>query len=318
LLEIKNLEVILNTDRGSFKAVDNVSFKINKGEILGLVGESGSGKSITALSILRLLPNLLGEIKKGEILFENKDLLKLSLQEMRKIRGKEISMIFQEPLSALSPLHIIGNQLSEAVLLHENISKHEALKISQKWLELLKIPDAHQKMSAYPFELSGGMQQRIVIAMALMLNPKLIIADEPTTALDVTVQAQIFKLIKQMKKNDTSILFITHDLGAVWEMCDRVAIMYASQIVEEGNLNNIFFDTKHPYTKALLESIPSKANLNSNNFLKTISGTVPSPFDYPTGCHFYLRCPKAFDLCKKNKPDMLEISKNHRVACFLI
>lgn len=320
LLTINNLFVSFRTDDGVFQAVDDVSFHINKGEIVGLVGESGCGKSVTALSILRLIPSPPGMIEKGEIIFDDKDLLTLDTRQLRKIRGRAISMIFQEPSAAMSPLQRIGRQMTEALLLHKNITKKEAWNIAETWLEKVNISDAAERMFTYPFQLSGGMQQRIMIAMALMLGPDLVIADEPTTALDVTIQAQVFQLIKDMKQESTSILLITHDMGVIWEMCDRVLVMYASNIVEEGSVNDIFTNPAHPYTRGLLRSIPHLVTSDfpgNNGKMKVIPGQVPSPLHYPCGCRFRERCPHAFDLCEKEKPGLVYLAKNHEAACFI-
>ena len=316
LLSIKNLTVSFSIDDGTFKAVDNISFDILRGENIGLVGESGCGKSVTALSIIRLIPSPPGKIEAGEVLFDHQDLMKMTPSQLKKIRGSAISMIFQEPLSALSPLHRIGRQMAETVLLHKDMSRHEAWGFAEKWLKKVGIPDAGERMFAYPFQLSGGMQQRIMIAMALMLEPNLIIADEPTTALDVTTQAQVFELIRQMKQNETSMLLITHDMGVVWEMCEKVLVMYASQIVETGSRGDIFFNTKHPYTIGLLNAIPKLSGDRTK--LKDIPGQVPSPFDYPVGCHFQKRCEHAFGRCFEQRPLLYSCGMGHQAACFLV
>ncbi len=316
MLEVKNITVKFETDEGVFKAVDDVSFNVNKNEIVGLVGESGCGKSVTALSILRLIPLPSGRIEKGEILFNGKDLLKFDAEKMRKIRGKKISMIFQEPASALSPLHRIGQQMVETILLHKSKTNKEAWNIAENWLKRVGIPDAGERMFAYPYQLSGGMQQRVMIAMALMLEPDFVIADEPTTALDVTIQAQVFELIREMRKSHTAILLITHDMGVIWEMCDRVIVMYASRIVEEGSKSDIFSKPVHPYTIGLLKSIP-KLSGNAGR-LKAIPGYVPSPYNYPSGCYFRDRCPDAFDKCKNEKPEFVDLGQGHRAACFRV
>jgi len=315
LLDIQHLSIRFDTDDGSFKAVDDVSFHINAGEIVGLVGESGCGKSVTALGILRLIPSPAGKFTGGKILFKGKDLLALSPKEMRKIRGHEIAIIFQEPTAALSPLHRIGDQLTEALLFHKDMSRKDAWRMAETWLEKMKISDAAERMFAYPHQLSGGMQQRVMIAMALMLEPALLIADEPTTALDVTVQAQIFDLIREMRQNDTAILLITHDMGAVWEICDRVIVMYASKIAEEGRVDELFSSPAHPYTKGLLSSIP-KFDFGGGR-LTAIAGYVPSPLNYPSGCHFQDRCAYAFERCRSEIPPLTEISPGRRAACFL-
>lgn len=326
MLKINNITVTFEIDEGIVRAVDDVSFHIDRNEIVGLVGESGCGKSVTALSILRLIPLPYGRIETGEILFYGKNLLELDHKEIRKIRGRAISMIFQEPGSALSPLHTIGRQMVETILLHKNITRKDAWNIAETWVEKVKISDSRERMFAYPYQLSGGMQQRVMIAMALMLKPDLIIADEPTTALDVTTQAQIFDLIRETRRAHTSILLITHDMGVIWEMCDRVLVMYASRIVEEGNRDDIFSRPKHPYTIALLEAIPklsatppiptSKGDKGGCR-LKTIPGQVPSALNYPSGCHFFDRCPDAFDRCRDEKPKLVNLGNRHRAACFL-
>ena len=315
LLDVRNLSVSFHTDDGVFKAVDNVSLHVKRGEIVGLIGESGCGKSVTSLGILKLIPSPPGKIDSGRIYFKGHDLLKLDAVELRQIRGKAISMIFQEPLAALSPLQRIGQQLVEALKLHNDISKKEAWALAEKWLEKVKIPDVKERMFAYPFQLSGGMQQRVMIAMAMMLEPDLIIADEPTTALDVTIQAKIFSLIKEMRQEKTSILLITHDMGVIWEMCDRVIVMYASRIAEEASKDDIFVKPAHPYTQGLLNSIP-KLTADSGR-LEAIPGQVPSPFNYPSGCHFRDRCPHAFDQCAREIPALMNLAAGHRAACWI-
>lgn len=316
LLEVKNLTVTFETDEGVFKAVDDVSFSVNKGEIVGVVGESGCGKSVTALSILRLLPSPQGNIENGEVLFNGTDLLRMDPKEMRRIRGKAISMIFQEPSAALSPLHRIGHQMIESIRLHEEIGWKEAWNIAEDWLKRVGISDVAERMYSYPFQLSGGMQQRIMIAMALMSAPDLVIADEPTTALDVTIQAQVFDLVREMRDNYSSILLITHDMGVIWEMCDRVTVMYASRIVEKGTRNDIFASAAHPYTQGLLRSIPIISREKGR--LKAIPGQVPSSLKYPPGCHFNDRCPYAFERCKTEKPRLFRLGNDHCAACFLV
>ncbi|CAN2041166.1 dipeptide ABC transporter ATP binding subunit DppD [Candidatus Magnetomoraceae bacterium gMMP-15] len=312
LLDIKNLSVTYDTDEGKFKAVDNVSFSIKTGEIMGMVGESGSGKSVTALSIMRLLPP--GCIESGTVLFHGENIFDLEPSQYRKIRGKKISMIFQEPTSALSPLHGIGTQLVETIRLHNKINKKEAWNIAEKWLARVGIADASERMYAYPFQISGGMQQRVMIAMALILSPELIIADEPTTALDVTIQAQIFELILKMKTQNTSLLLITHDMGVIWEMCDRMVVMYGGRIVEQGPVKKVFSCPAHPYTKGLLDSMPMLAE--NMKRLPVIPGQVPSPLNYPTGCCFRDRCSYASLRCAKERPRLLEISCMRKSACF--
>ncbi|MBT3192753.1 MAG: ABC transporter ATP-binding protein [Verrucomicrobia bacterium] len=314
LLEIKNLSVSFETDDGMLPAVKDVSLSINKGEVLGLVGESGCGKSVTAMSVLRLLPSPPGKIMGGTVRYGDQDLLQIPIDALRSIRGNKISMIFQEPMTALSPLHRIGTQLVEALRMHRTQSKQAAWKEAETWLTKVGIPDAAERMHAYPHQLSGGMRQRVMIAMGLMLDPDLIIADEPTTALDVTIQAQIFDLIREMRKNETAMLLITHDMGVIWEMCTHVAVMYASEIVETGPLEQLFKDPIHPYTKALLAVIPGSATPGER--LAAIPGQVASPLDYPKGCHFQDRCRYAFERCQRNHPDLYR-HDDRCVRCFL-
>ena len=315
LLDVRHLNVSFHTDDGVFKAVDNVSLHVKRGEIVGLIGESGCGKSVTSLSILKLIPSPPGKIESGQVYFNDRDLLKLDTAELRRIRGRAISFIFQEPLSALSPLQRIGQQLVEALRIHNDISKKEAWALAAQWLEKVRIPDVKERMFAYPYQLSGGMQQRVMIAMAMMLEPDLIIADEPTTALDVTIQAKIFSLIKEMRQEKTSILLITHDMGVIWEMCDRVVVMYASRIAEEASKDEIFEKPAHPYTRGLLNSIPKLTGHSGR--LEAIPGQVPSPFNYPSGCHFRDRCAHVFDRCAQEVPPLTELGDGHRAACWI-
>jgi len=315
ILEVDNLTVTFDTDEGVFNAVEAVSFAIAAGEVVGLVGESGCGKSVTALSILRLIPSPPGRITAGSVRFKGADLAALSAAELRRVRGSGISMIFQEPSAALSPLHRVGRQLVEALRLHRDLSRRAAWEAARDWLEKVRIPDAAERLYAYPFQLSGGMQQRVMIAMALMLEPEVIIADEPTTALDVTIQAQVFALIREMKQASAAILLITHDMGVVWEMCDRVLVMYAARIVEAGTREEIFEKPAHPYTRGLLRSIPRLTDKPER--LATIGGMVPSPLHYPAGCRFNDRCPHVFDRCRREAPGLLEVSAGHQAACFL-
>ena len=314
LLDIQNLSVSFATDEGRVAAVNNVSLTIDKGEVVGLVGESGCGKSVTSMSVLRLIPSPPGRVDSGSIMFEGHDLLQISPDKLRGIRGNAISMIFQEPMTALSPLHRIGAQLVEALRLHQPLKRRDAWKQAEEWLEKVGIPDASQRMYAYPHELSGGMRQRVMIAMALLLDPALIIADEPTTALDVTIQAQVFDLIREMRRQDTSMLLITHDMGVIWEMCSRVAVMYASEIVETGSVEQVFNDPIHPYTKALLAVIPGKATPGAA--LPAIPGQVASPLAYPKGCHFKDRCRYAFKHCGSEHPPLYSHG-DRAVRCFL-
>jgi len=316
LLEIEDLTVRFKVDEGSFNAVEGVSFQVAPGEAVGIVGESGCGKSVTALSIPRLVPSPPGRITKGRILFHDQDLTRASLTDLRRIRGKAISMIFQEPLSALSPLKKIGDQMGEALRFHQPMEKSAAWEMAREWLEKVRIPNVAEKLHAFPYQLSGGMQQRVMIAMALMMDPELIIADEPTTALDVTIQAQVFDLIREMKKEWTSLLLITHDMGVVWEMCDRILVMYASWIVESGTREQIFSRPSHPYTRGLLQSIPLLGRHARR--LKAIAGNVPSPMNYPSGCHFRDRCPHAAGRCAAETPPLMDLMETgHRAACFM-
>ncbi|MBU4199677.1 MAG: ABC transporter ATP-binding protein [Verrucomicrobia bacterium] len=314
LLKVENLTVSFQADEGRLQAVDGVSFHINRGEVLGLVGESGCGKSVTAHSLVRLIPSPPGRIEAGSVRFDGRDLLALPIEELRQIRGRAISMIFQDPLTALSPLHRIGAQLAETLQLHRPIGRREAWAIGEDWLQRVGIPDPAERLFAYPHQCSGGMRQRVMIAMALMLNPDLVIADEPTTALDVTIQAQIFELMLALKRRDSSILLITHDMGVVWELCSRMIVMYASRIVEEGSVPDVFSAPLHPYTRGLLSSMPSRQQRGRR--LEAIPGQVPSPMQYPRGCHFCDRCPLAFDRCRVEKPELAGLGEGRRVACF--
>lgn len=315
-LAVRRLSAGFTTDEGRFKAVDDVSFDIFRGESVGLVGESGCGKSVTALSILRLIPSPPGFIDAQRISYNGVNLMELPAAKFRQIRGRDISMIFQEPLSALSPLHRIGRQMVETLRLHQNISREAARQTAESWLQRVGIPDPAARMNAYPYQLSGGMQQRVMIAMSLMLSPDLIIADEPTTALDVTTQAQVFELIKAMKQQDAAMLLITHDMGVVWEMCDRVMIMYASRIIESGARIDIFQRPRHPYTIGLLNAIPRLTKNKTR--LADIPGQVPSPLEYPKGCHFFKRCHHAGRRCAKEKPPLYDCGKGQWAACFLM
>ncbi len=313
LLNIENLRVSFQTDDGPIRAVDGVSLSLGRGEALGLVGESGCGKTVTAMSILRLIPAPPGRIEGGAVYFNGRDLLALPLDQLRDVRGRAISMIFQEPMTALSPLHRIGRQLAETIRLHRSIGRREAWRIGAEWLRQVGIPDAAERLYAYPHQLSGGMRQRVMIAMALMLDPELIIADEPTTALDVTIQAQVFDLIRARKKKETALLLITHDMGVVREMCDRVAVMYAAEIVETGPVNTVFSRPAHPYTEALLAALPSLAR---HGRLNAIPGQVPAPREYPAGCRFANRCPYAFERCRMEHP-ALRPTDAGTARCFL-
>ncbi len=312
MLEIKDLTIHYITDDGVVKAVNHISLGIDKGETLGLVGETGAGKTTTALGILNLVPNPPGKIIGGEILFNGEDLLKKSLPEMRKIRGNEIAMIFQDPMTALNPVLTVGEQIAEVIRIHEKCTVIEAEKKACAMLEMVGIPA--ERMVEYPHQFSGGMKQRVVIAIALACNPDLLLADEPTTALDVTIQAQVLTMMDGLKKKmDTAMLLITHDLGVVAETCDKVAIMYAGEIVEYGNLKHIFENTKHPYTKGLFDSIPSLETKVRR--LKPIDGLMPDPSNLPEGCTFGERCPYKTDLCDSAHPEMTEVEQGHLVRC---
>jgi len=315
LLSVNNLRTYFFTTEGVVKAIDGVNLDINQRETLGLVGESGCGKSTLVFSIMRLLRRP-GEIVGGEIWFEGEDLLRKSEEEMRKIRGGKISIISQNPMSSMNPVFIVGSQIAEAIKLHQNVQKHQ---IKEKVVEILHkvgIPDPSKRMKDYPHEYSGGMCQRAMIAMALSCNPKLLIADEPTTNLDVTIQAQILELMKTLRKDfGASILLIGHDLGVISELCDKVAVMYAGKIVEYSDLTTIFEKPKHPYTQALLESIP-RLDVETER-LHIIPGTVPRLIDPPSGCRFHPRCEYAKATCSKQEPGLTEIGQGHTVACFL-
>jgi len=317
LLEIKNLKTHFFTHEGTVKAVDGVSFKINQGETLGIVGESGSGKSVTALSVMRLIPHPPGKIVGGEIYFEGKDLLKLDDKEIRKMRGKKISMIFQEPMTSLDPVFTIGHEIGEVIQLHQGLNKEEIRKKSIEILRIVGMPDVEKRIDNYPHELSGGMRQRVMIAMALSCNPTLLIADEPTTALDVTIQAQILRLINDLKdKFGASVMLITHDLGVIAEMCDNVVVMYAGNIVEYTDVYTLFNNPLHPYTKGLIKSMP-RMNVEAEH-LDAIPGMVPNLLDLPSGCPFHPRCNLSFKKCVEEMPELIEIENSHLVRCHLI
>jgi peptide/nickel transport system ATP-binding protein len=316
LLEVNNLEIKFRNHETEVVAVTGVSFDIHEGETVGLVGESGCGKSVTSLTIMGLLPNPPGRVSKGNIHFEGQDLLALSPSAMRDIRGNRISMIFQEPMTSLNPVFTIGKQLDEAILLHRNISKKEARAINVDMLRKVGIPRAESIAKEYPHQLSGGMRQRVMIAMALACQPKLLIADEPTTALDVTVQAQILDLMRRMRdETGTSILMITHDLGVVAEMCDRVLVMYAGQVVEEADVVTLFTEPKHPYTLGLLQSIPQLHKKVSR--LPSIPGQVPALSKMPQGCRFAPRCTHVMDKCLSQNPELISLKDGHKCRCWL-
>ena len=316
LLQVKELKTYFYTKDGVSKSVDGVDFSVDEGKTMGIVGESGCGKSVTSLSVLRLISTPPGKIVNGEILFQGQDLLKLKESEMTKIRGNEISMIFQEPMTSLNPVFTIGYQIEEAIMTHQRLSKADARDKCMDMLGLVKIPDPKRVINQYPHTLSGGMRQRIMIAMALCCNPKLLIADEPTTALDVTIQAQVLELIKELKdKTNTGVILITHDLGVIADMADDIIVMYAGRVVESGPIIDIFKDPKHPYTIGLMLSKPNI--LKKQDRLYTIQGNVPSPYTMPKGCSFSPRCDKCMDICKKEMPGMKSVTDNQAVRCWL-
>ncbi|MCL5677081.1 MAG: ABC transporter ATP-binding protein [Firmicutes bacterium] len=339
LLDIENLKTYFHTEDGIVPAVDGVSFGLDKGETLGVVGESGCGKSVTSLSVMRLIPTPPGEFRGGRILFRGEDLLKKSEAELRRIRGNEISMIFQEPMTSLNPVFTIGDQIAEAIQLHQGKSRKEAMERAAEMLRLVGIPAPEKRIHEYPHQLSGGMRQRAMIAMALSCEPALLIADEPTTALDVTIQAQILELMKKLKRElGMAIMLITHDLGVVAEMCERVVVMYAGKVVEEADVVSLFQKPLHPYTEGLLKSIPrldtarggvaatgaaisaagvEQASRGGRERLHVIEGVVPNPQRLPSGCRFHPRCPYAQEVCRTQEPPLLEAGPGRQVACWL-
>ncbi len=320
LLEVRDLKTVFDIEGREAKAVDGVSFDIHEGEVFGLVGESGSGKSVTALSILKLIPEPPGKVAGGKALFRGKDLLSLSYEEMREIRGKDISMIFQEPMTSLNPVFTIGFQVREAIVRHSpKMSKPEAQARAVEMLRLVGIPDPTRRLGDYPHQFSGGMRQRVMIAMALALEPALLIADEPTTALDVTIQAQILELMLSVKRKvgNAAILLITHDLAVVAETCRRVAVMYGGKIQEIAETRALFRKPLHPYTKGLLASIPG-AERAPKSRLQAIPGIVPSILDFPAGCKFCTRCPEKVDRCEQVEPDLVEVEPGRRVRCHVV
>ncbi|GIN89323.1 peptide ABC transporter ATP-binding protein [Siminovitchia terrae] len=315
LLEIKNLKTSFSTEAGPVTAVDGVSFSVKKGETVGVVGESGCGKSVTASSILRLLHE--GTTKyEGEVLFEGKNLLKLSKEEMRHIRGNRISMVFQDPMTSLNPVQTIGDQIAEAIIIHQKVKKAQAYKKAIEMLRLTGIPAPDKRVDEYPHEISGGMRQRVLIAMALSCKPNVLIADEPTTALDVTIQAQILDLINDLKEElNMGVMMITHDLGVVAEVCQRVVVMYLGQVIEEGDVAEIFARPLHPYTKGLLKSIPQLDGDRSEK-LHVIQGVVPPLTDVPPGCRFAPRCSFADEQCASQAPELQEVGGRQKVRCW--
>jgi peptide/nickel transport system ATP-binding protein len=315
LLRVSDLHTSFFTSDGEVKAVNGVSFDIDDGETVGLVGESGCGKSVTALSIIHLLDKGTGRIVGGEIIYRGRNSLNLREEEMRQIRGNEISMVFQEPMTSLNPVLTVGEQIAETVRLHQGAGQRAALERAIEMLRLVKIPEPHKRVHSYPHEFSGGQRQRVMIAMALACTPKLLIADEPTTALDVTIQAQILELIAELQQQlGMAVLLITHDLGLVAERADAVAVMYAGKIVEQAQPAAIFSRPMHPYTAGLLNSLPGRAAPKTR--LEGIPGMVPSPLDWPTGCHFRNRCPRADNACAEAEPPLVEREARHNVACF--
>ena len=319
ILQIRNLKTYFQTEAGIAKAVDGVDFDVFPGEVVGLVGESGSGKSVTALSILRLIPSPPGKIVDGSILFQGRNLLDLSWADIRAVRGKEVSMIFQEPMTSLNPVFTIGMQMMEAVLGHERVSRKAAFKRSVEMLELVGIPDPPSRMNDYPHQFSGGMRQRVMIAMALTCNPSLLIADEPTTALDVTIQAQILELMLRIKdqRRDAAILLITHNLAVVAETCHRVIVMYGGRIQEIAPVQELFRNPLHPYTRGLLASVPA-VDGDRRERLPAIPGNVPSIFELPAGCKFETRCRERLERCAQIEPPIVEASPGHWVRCHLV
>lgn len=315
ILEIKDLVVQYHTDDGIVEAINGLNLTLEKGQTLGLVGETGAGKTTLAKSIMGLIPKPPGKIMSGSIEFDSSELLTLSEQKMRFVRGKKISMIFQDPMTSLNPVMAVGDQISEVIQNHENLSKSEANVKAGEMLELVGIPA--ERINEYPHQFSGGMKQRVIIAIALSCNPELLIADEPTTALDVTIQAQVLNMMKKLKRQfDMSMLLITHDLGVVAQTCDHVAIMYAGEIIEYGNLREIFKHPKHPYTIGLFGSIP---NLTENvDRLNPVKGEIPNPTELPIGCNFNTRCEHATKECKERKPKMVMVGGEHQVRCFMI
>ena len=314
LLHIENLKTVISSKDGKLVPVDGVEITIPKGKTVGIVGESGCGKSMTAMSIMGLLPNTT-HIEEGKILFQDMDLTKLSPKELRKITGDKISIIFQEPMTSLNPVIQVGKQVREAILLHEKVSKEEA---KQRVIEIFRqvgIPEPERRYNAYPHQLSGGLRQRVMIGMAMVCNPDLLIADEPTTALDVTIEAQILHLMRQLQKDKgTSIMMITHNLGVVAEICDQVYVMYAGKVVESAEVHELFQNPKHPYTQGLLGALPK---MDSRQRLNSIDGMVPTLKDMPTGCRFAPRCPMATQKCREEQPALVDVTAEHQVRCFM-
>ena len=322
LLKVQNLQVGFDTDQGFLKAVDRLSFEVGKKEKFGIIGESGCGKSVSALTILRLIPTPPGQILSGEIWFEGKNLLALPLKEMRQIRGKKISMIFQEPVASLNPVFSVGGQIAEVFRVHLGLSRKEAFEKAVEMLRLVRIPDPQRRAREYPHQLSGGMCQRVMIAMALALNPQILIADEPTTALDVTIQAQILELINELvERMGMSLILITHDLGVIAQTAERVLVMYTGLAMELAEVEELFSHPLHPYTQGLMSAMPGKKledRAGKKQKLYTIPGLVPSPLELPPGCPFQERCPRAVEQCRKEQPELKELSPGHWVRCFQV
>ena len=315
LLDVVDLKTHFHTDQGLVRAVDGVSFQVRQGRTLGIVGESGCGKSVASLSILRLIPSPPGRIEGGRILFKGRDLLRLSEGQMRKIRGNEISMVFQEPMTSLNPVFTCGDQIIEAIVLHQGLTKKEAKGRAVEMLRLVGIPSPEERVDEYPHQMSGGMRQRVMIAMALSCHPSLLIADEPTTALDVTIQAQILELLAKLGEDlSMSVIVITHDLGVIAEVAERVVVMYAGRVAEYADVYPLFNSPLHPYTVGLLQSMPRLGRRSER--LKVIPGSVPNPLSFPPACRFHPRCPLAVDKCRTDEPDLAEISPGHYVRCW--
>jgi oligopeptide transport system ATP-binding protein len=318
ILEVKDLRVSFHTYAGEVQAVRGISFYLKKGETLAVVGESGCGKTVTSKSLMRLIPEPPGEIKKGsQILFDGKNIGTMSEKELRQLRGSDISMIFQDPMTSLNPTMTIGRQISESLIIHRGMSKTEAMNEAIKMLQLVNIPDADKRAHQYPHEFSGGMRQRAMIAIALACNPKILIADEPTTALDVTIQAQIMELIADLQeKLGTAVILVTHDLGVVADVADRIQVMYAGQIIEHGTIDEIFKNPQHPYTWALLQSVPRLDTKNKGR-LYSLQGTPPDLLKPPVGCSFAARCEYCMQICREEMPEVTTITENHQVCCWL-
>lgn len=319
ILQVNDLKTHFETRNGTVRAVDGVTIEVNKGDTLGIVGESGCGKTVLALSIMRLIPAPPGRIVSGNIMFDGIDLLGLDKEEMRKLRGKEISMIFQEPMNSLNPVLKVGDQVSESIRLHQGLSKKDSLERALDMLRLVGMPSAEERLKNYPHQMSGGMRQRVMIAMALSCNPRLMLADEPTTALDVTIQAQIIELINKLKEEvGTSVILITHDLGVIAEAAQYAAVMYAGKVVEYCGVNDLFSSSLHPYTEGLMESTPNISEIpdDKNERLNVIPGTVPNLYSLPRGCSFQERCPYVMEICKEREPELREKFTGHQVRCW--